>query len=52
MLIRDGRTKFSELRDTMVVKSGAPERLAGLRVETLRTAGPSSAMIARPKYLR
>jgi len=29
------RTRFSELRDAVVVKSGAAERLAGLRAETL-----------------
>ena len=29
------RTKFSELRDTVVAEPGAPERLAGLRAETL-----------------
>jgi hypothetical protein len=29
------RTKFSELRDTVVAKPGAPERLARLRAETL-----------------
>jgi DNA-binding XRE family transcriptional regulator len=29
------RTKFSELRDAVVAKSGASERLAGLRAETL-----------------
>jgi hypothetical protein len=29
------RTKFSELRDTVVAKPGAAERLAGLRAETL-----------------
>jgi transcriptional regulator with XRE-family HTH domain len=29
------RTKFSELRDTVVAKPGAVERLAGLRAETL-----------------
>jgi hypothetical protein len=30
------RTKFSELRDDVVAKPGAPERLAALRDETLR----------------
>jgi DNA-binding XRE family transcriptional regulator len=29
------RTKFSELRDTVVAEPGAPERLADLRAETL-----------------
>ena len=29
------RTKFSELRDAVVAKPGAVERLAGLRAETL-----------------
>lgn len=29
------RTKFAELRDTVVAKPGAVERLAGLRTETL-----------------
>jgi DNA-binding XRE family transcriptional regulator len=29
------RTRFSELRDTVVAKPGAVERLAGLRAETL-----------------
>jgi DNA-binding transcriptional regulator YiaG len=29
------RTKFSELRDTVVAKPGAAERLTGLRAETL-----------------
>lgn len=29
------QTKFSELRDTVVAKRGAPERLAGLRADTL-----------------
>jgi len=29
------RTKFSQLRDAVVAKPGAVERLAGLRVETL-----------------
>lgn len=29
------RTKFSELRDTVVAKPGAVERLAGLHAETL-----------------
>lgn len=29
------RTKFSELRDVVVAKPGAAERLAGLRAETL-----------------
>lgn len=29
------RTKFSELRNTVVAKPGAAERLAGLRAETL-----------------
>ncbi len=29
------RTKFSELRDTVVVTPGAAERLAGLRAATL-----------------
>ena len=29
------RTKFSDLRDAVVVKPGATERLAALRVETL-----------------
>jgi hypothetical protein len=29
------RTKFSELRDAVVAKPGAAERLAGLRAETL-----------------
>jgi DNA-binding XRE family transcriptional regulator len=29
------RTKFSELRDTVVAEHGAPERLADLRAETL-----------------
>lgn len=29
------RTKFSELRDDVVAKPGAPERLAALRAETL-----------------
>jgi DNA-binding XRE family transcriptional regulator len=29
------RTKFSELRDTVVAKPGAVERLAGLRADTL-----------------
>ena len=29
------RTKFSELRDAVAAKPGAPERLAGLRAETL-----------------
>ncbi len=29
------RTKFSRLRDVVVAKPGAPERLAGLRTDTL-----------------
>ncbi len=29
------RTKFSQLRDTVVAEPGAPARLAGLRAETL-----------------
>lgn len=29
------RTKFSELRDSVVAKTGTAERLAGLRAETL-----------------
>jgi transcriptional regulator with XRE-family HTH domain len=29
------RTKFSQLRDAVVAEPGAPERLAGLRTETL-----------------
>lgn len=36
------RTRFSELRDTVVVKPGASKRLADLRVEALERSGAGS----------
>lgn len=33
------RTKFSDLRDAVVAKPGAPERVAVLRAETLQEIG-------------
>lgn len=33
------RTKFSELREAVVAKAGAPERLAALRADTLAEIG-------------
>jgi hypothetical protein len=42
------RTKFSRLRDAVVAKPGAAERLAGLRAETLEDIRLYELVTPRP----
>ena len=41
------RTKFSQLRDAVVAKPGAVERLAALRAETLEEIRPYEVVTVR-----
>ena len=45
-----GANQFSVLRNTVVAKPGALERLADLRADTLRRSGCTSGAMVRPAF--